>query len=838
MKLKNKFILIFLLLLLLILGSGLGYIIYVDIINNQNLFFDITFYLLVAALIIILILIILNFPSKRNSNYIKKLENRVNLWNTISYKVKGAGETAFNKLPIGVMVLDNNYRIVWANNYCQEILNSSLREKSLKELHNGDLYEEFKKAEKNSDNKYTSEVSLYKQTFSLEILKEEHIIYLRNITEEKEINVLYNNRTLAFGYINIDNLEESIADLDVQSKSDCKAQILSTIISYAEKFNGYVQALSDSRYIFMSNKEYLDKMNEDKFSILDTIKTVLRTTKAFHITLSIGIGCSKTLNIVELTNLAQDMLELALNRGGDQAIVNIDGEIRSYGATTDPVRKESKVEIRFRYQELQDLILNSSKVFTTGHSYQDADAFASSLAMYNLALALGREAYIILDSTNLDKTVTRVYDDIKVQHRALFEHIITPDKAVELNDDKSLLLIVDCQAESQLFEKFRNKLSYFKTIGIIDHHRKNESGTIANPKFYYSEPAASSCVELIFTLLEFYPEELPFSSSEATWMLLGMVVDTNNFTYRTSSTTFEIAAILNRYQANLGVVKEYLKEDMATKVMRNKLVSKVEIYNDSVGIVAQEPNDDGNYEVVDSETISKVSDDVLTIKRIKLSITLGYVEIANKKRIKISARSLGDVNCQVIAEKLNGGGHLTAAAAVLDEKVSMEDAVLRVKSAINQVVTKMDKASVILLEDVKPYGKEGDIKELSSLEANEMISKNQAILATPDNLKIYEEEKKERQTIFNVSVKRLETAKANLEAKPIKLFIKTSEEGNLLERVSTKLLVDELSRIAGYPIDSRSITLDNPIEKLGSYDIEVKLGKNIIAFVNLQIIEK
>ena len=144
MKLKNKFILIFLLLLLLILGSGLGYLIYVDITNNQNLFFDITFYLLVAALIIILILIILNFPSKRNSNYIKKLENRVNLWNTISYKVKGAGETAFNKLPIGVMVLDNNYRIVWANNYCQEILNSSLREKSLKELHNGDLYEEFK----------------------------------------------------------------------------------------------------------------------------------------------------------------------------------------------------------------------------------------------------------------------------------------------------------------------------------------------------------------------------------------------------------------------------------------------------------------------------------------------------------------------------------------------------------------------------------------------------------------------------------------------------------------------------------------------------------------------
>ena len=828
MKKNSKLIIILLLILLLILGSTIGYHVYDAIVNNATLL-TIEFYGLCGGLLFIIFLIIFQFPSKRNASYVKKLENRLNLWNTISYKVKGAGETAFNKLPIGVLIIDNNHQVVWSNTFAQEATMSDLKDKSIEEIANGILYEELLNAGKVNEDKYLVTREIFDQIYSIEILKNDKIIYLRNITEEKNTKDLYHNSTLAFGFINIDNVEESIADLDVQSKSDCKAAILSNIILWAEKFNGYVQALSDSRYILMCTLENLEKMMLEKFDILDNIKLVLKTTKAFHITLSMGIACERNISIVELTNLAQDMLELALSRGGDQVMIRLNGVNHAFGAKTDPIRKESKVEIRYKYQELESLILKSSKVFSIGHKRQDADAFASALIIYNLVQALGKESYIILDEESIDDTVKRVYSDIKLQHETILKHIITPEEALQKADANTLFLAVDFQAEAQLFDSLKGRMSTFKNIGIIDHHRKNESGTINNAKFYYSDPAASSCVELIFTLLEFSEAELVISSSEATWMMLGLVVDTNNFTYRTTSTTFEVASILNRYQANVGAVKEYLKESKDEKILRNKLLSNLEVYKDIVGIIAQK-----EYREVSSELISKVSDEALTITGIKLAVTLGYI---TKDKIKLSARSLGDVNCQVIVEKLGGGGHLTAAAAVM-ENVAMDDAVLRVKSAIDQVLVVAAKTKILLLEDIKAIGKKGEIIELPTHTANEYIEGSHAVLASTDNIRIFEEEKQEKAAAEEIEKQQAKDIKAKLEANPIKIYVKVGENGNLLTSINTKIIGPEIDKVAGTTIDRKKIIIDQEIDKLGSYEIIVNIDKNIEAKVILYIIEK
>ena len=827
MKRKIRLSTILLILLVLIIGAIFGYLTY-----QQN-YLTFEYIATGVSLIVCIFLFISSLPSKRNSEYVQKLEDRLSLWNTISYKVKGAGETAFSELPIGVIVLDNNYRVVWSNNLAQKATVNNLKDKQLKEIANGILYDAFVKVENNDHavERQVSIVELFDTIYEIEILKNERIIYLRDISKEKKINDLYHNHTLAFGYINLDNLEECLADLDVQSKSDYKAQLLTAIISWANRFNGYVQALSDSRFILMLNRENLIKMMNDKFSILDDIKLIVKTTKSFYITLSIGVACYD-IPIVEITNMAQEMLELAFNRGGDQVVINIDNEIETFGAKTDPVHKESKVEIRFKYQELEDLITNASNVFCVGHKYQDADAFGSCMAMYSLAQALGKEVFIILDEKEIDNTVSQVYEDVKKQHPTIYSHIVSSEKALTMVDDRSLLIILDCQAQSQLFNNLKGKISSFKNIGIIDHHRKNESGTIDNPSFYFSDPAASSCVELIFTLLEFSNAELQISSSQATWMMLGMIVDTNNFTYRTSSTTFEIASILNRYQANIVAVKEYLKEDKNEKLLRNKFLSNVEIYNEVAGIVVQK-----EYEPVAGELISKVSDDALSIRGLKVALTCGYIKDNNTIKIKISARSLGEINCQMIMEKLGGGGHLTSAAVTLDNR-TMEDVVAELKRVLDTVLVASLTTRVLLLTDIRGKGKAGELVEYPTTQANQVINSGLAIIATLENVRIYEEEKKERAAAEKAKKQESILLKKRLEEKPFKIYVDTNEDGALIESVSTKSIGDVIESSINERIDRRKIEITTPIDKLGSYNVEVKLDEEIDAVVKIYVIEK
>ena len=316
MKRKSNISLIFLVIASLLASVTLALLI---INQGKNVINDISFYVICGALFSLIIAVIVSFSNRKNHLYIETLENRLDLWNTISYKVKGAGETAFRDLPIGVIVLDNAYKVKWSNPIVQKMLMSGLKEKNLKEIANSKIYEFIKDIEEEeiTDDVIIREIELFKKIYQIIFVQSVRIVYLTEITSFVDLKTQYANRTVAIGYINVDNLEEALSDLDVQGKSECQGKITGAIVKWAEKFKAYVRAFSDSKFMLMTNYSQLIKMMEDNFAILDEIKLILKTTKAVHVTLSMGVAC-EDLHIKELSDLAEDQLELALNRGGDQ----------------------------------------------------------------------------------------------------------------------------------------------------------------------------------------------------------------------------------------------------------------------------------------------------------------------------------------------------------------------------------------------------------------------------------------------------------------------------------------------------------------------------------------
>lgn len=824
MKNISKLAITFLLISLFVTTLGIAYLVYN---YNLNVFTNVLFYILSLIEIGLVLTLIFVFGNHKNSQYVKTLENRLSLWNTISYKVKGAGETVFNDYPIGVLVLDNGYNIKWSNKKAKDIVENHLQEKGLKSIANSKIYDFVLENENNEEKVVSSQIVLAKKIYSIEFIRDLRIIYLTDITEFVNINNKYRLRTLAVGYINVDNLEESLSELDVQTKADYKGRISGAIVKWAESFGAFIRAFSDSKFILMTDHEHLELMMENNFSILDDIKLLLKTTRAVHITLSIGIACDD-LSVDKLSTEAEYQLELSLNRGGDQASVKFGNKVSFFGAKTEPTRKESKVELRYYYHKLEKIMKSSSTIFCMGHKYQDADSFGSVIAVYNLAVALGKKAYIIFDENMIDATVKKVYDDVKKYHQTLHKVFITPNKAVELANSKSLLMIVDCQSENQIFLSSK-QLMAFKNIGVIDHHRKNDQGTIEDTAFYYSEPAASSCVEVIFTLLEYSEFELSISENEATWMLLGMVVDTNNFVYRTSDITFEIAAKLTKLQANMGKVKEYLKEKREEKLLRSTFIADVESYRGNVAIAIQSDNTE-----LEAPTLAKVSDDLLSIEGFILAVTVGYTKGGD---IRLSARSLGKVNCQVLMEKLGGGGHMTAAATVIKES-TMAEVKERLKNAIDQVLKNEEIGKVILTQDVKGKGKKGEILSFEPDQIKSLLKNNQAIEANTENIRLLEQEKQEEKEALELQLREYYAKKEKIESTIFKIEIGLDKDGHMLDVVTPKTIADALSVELKEKIDKRKVTLDCVISVFGTYEAQLQLSKDIYATVTLQIIEK
>ncbi|MEH6850783.1 DHH family phosphoesterase [Bacillus pseudomycoides] len=579
-------------------------------------------------------------------------------------RVKKVSNEAFNQMPIGILLYNKDYGIDWANPY----LSSCLGQHALAGWHLYDLSEAlllFTKGETANDI-----VSLNNRKFRVFARKEEKLIYFFDVTEQTEIEKMYEDQRTVLAVIYLDNYDEVTQGLDDQLRTNITSHVTSLLNEWAVKHGAYLKRASSERYFVVLNESILTQMEKGKFDILDQVRE--ETSKRnIPLTLSVGVG-SGDLSLVELGSMAQSGLDLALGRGGDQvAIKQATGKVKFYGGKTNPVEKRTRVRARVISHALKDLVLESSNIIIMGHRAPDMDAIGAAIGILKVTQLNEREGYIVLDENDSDKGIKRLMDEVK-QHEELWSRFITPQQALEFANDDSLLVVVDTHKPSMVMEK--RLLDKIENVVVIDHHRRGED-FIEDPLLVYMEPYASSTAELVTELLEYQPKRLKMNMLEATALLAGIIVDTKSFTFRTGARTFDAASYLRSHGADTILVQKLLKEDMAHYLQIAKTIRNAYIYKN--GIAIAKVDGDGVYDQV---LIAQSADTLLTMTGVIASFVIAQ---RGEKVIGISGRSLGEVNVQLIMENLGGGGHLTNAATQIQD-ISIDEAEANLKSIINE----------------------------------------------------------------------------------------------------------------------------------------------------------
>jgi c-di-AMP phosphodiesterase-like protein len=420
------------------------------------------------------------------------------------------------------------------------------------------------------------------------------------------------------------------------------------------------------------NENILIKLEKGKFSILDEVREQT-TVQNISLTLSIGIG-SGVPSLTELGDLAQSSLDLALGRGGDQvAIKQTNGKVKFYGGKTNPMEKRTRVRARVISHALTEIISESDKVIIMGHKYPDMDSIGSAIGILKVAQVNEKEGFIVLDQNEIDTGVQRLIQEVK-QHSDLWSRFITREEALEISTDDTVLIVVDTHKPSLVIdEKLLNKVD---NVVVIDHHRRGEE-FIKDPLLVYMEPYASSTAELVTELLEYQTKRLKMNMIEATSLLAGIIVDTKSFTLRTGSRTFDAASYLRSKGADTILVQKFMREDIDHYVKRSKIIQNTNMLKDGIAIAKSDPDSEDYFDQV---IIAQTADTLLAMSGVVASFVLAR---RNEHTIGISARSLGDINVQLIMEALDGGGHLTNAATQL-EHVSLLEAEERLNHAIEE----------------------------------------------------------------------------------------------------------------------------------------------------------
>ena len=621
--------------------------------------YSLIIYLLIGLLIFAFYNIQREKSVEHTERYISKLTNRI----------KDSSEKGINKFPIGIVVIDENKNIEWANNF----ISKNIKVAEIKGMSILELMPEIKDLfdlETPVDNQF----EIFGKHYKVNYQKDSGYIYFFDITESKVVMQRFRDTRPIILNLSIDNYEDVYDSLEDEVASRLDATVVIALTDWAKKNSIYLKRIDDDRFIGLLNVKDLKKIEKEKFQILDTIRNLKEEFDA-PITLSIGVGMGTDF-LPELGELAKSSLDLALGRGGDQvAMKDVDGTIRFYGGKTNPQEKRTRIKARVVSNALADIVNDSDKVIVMGHKRPDFDAVGACVGIYTFSKFLGKECYIILNDSDRDETIQKVMFEIDSLDEQLSKVFVDSDEAWELMTPQTTLIVVDTSDASRVIDAAI--LSKANKKVIIDHHRRGED-IITNPLLTYIEPYASSASELIAELIEYQTKIEKISPIAATVMLGGIVVDTQNFSIRTGSRTFDAAAYLRSNGADPTKVKTILKEPF------ENFMNRVEIINNSIQkspeiIMAKAPEDKYYTNVM----LAQSADLLLTLKGIECSFAIGYLE---EGKVGISARSLGKVNVQLIMEELGGGGHLANAATQI-EGVNLNEALERLNDAIDKITS-------------------------------------------------------------------------------------------------------------------------------------------------------
>ena len=478
------------------------------------------------------------------------------------------------------------------------------------------------------------------------------------------------SQSLVVGFIYLDNYDEALESVEDVRRSLLIALIDRKVNKYFASLDGIVRKLEKDKYLVIIRKEALLAMKEARFDILEEIKTV-NIGNEMAVTASIGMGLdSQTYS--QNCEYARTAIDLALGRGGDQAVIKTPQSIVYYGGKSQQVEKNTRVKARVKAQALQEIIATKDRVLIMGHRLPDADAIGSAVGISCIARAMDKKAHIVINESIA--SVKPLLDLFKDKNVYGDDFIINSSQALELAGNNTVLAVVDVNKPS--ITECPELSKECKTVVVLDHHRQG-SEVIENATLSYVEPYASSACEMVAEVLQYVGGNVKVRSNEADCMYSGIIIDTNNFTAKTGVRTFEAAAFLRRCGADVTRVRKMFRDDAKEYKAKAEAVRNAEIYKNAYAI-AKCPA-----EGLESPTVvgAQASNELLNINGIKAS----FVITDYQNKIYISARSIDEVNVQIIMERLGGGGHMNIAGAQL-ENVNAQQAVEIIKDTINTML--------------------------------------------------------------------------------------------------------------------------------------------------------
>ena len=473
------------------------------------------------------------------------------------------------------------------------------------------------------------------------------ILHFTDVTEYEELQKRYKDEKVYMMLVNVDNFDELTSSAG-EIESTITANIDKLLRNWAAEMEAMIVRYKDSLYeLVITNKNY-EALVEDKFSILDKARNI-ETNADFPVTLSIGLGIGGK-SLVELDDFAQEALDMALGRGGDQAVVKNGSNFEYYGGSTQSVEKSNKGKSRIIGHALATLMEQSSRIFIMGHKNPDMDSFAAAVGISRLAKTVGKDAYIILGEYN--ETMIDMVADAKKTGDYEF---VTGERALGLVEENSLVVVVD--THRRMLVESIELVDQVERLAIIDHHRKAED-VLTNPTLSYLESYASSASELVTEILQYRLDKKALSRYEADVLMAGIMLDTNRFAVKAGVRTFEAASWLRRAGADLSRVRRYFQESPDSFINRANGIVNARILEDGIAMSICEGHSI-NTQIINSQ----VADELLTIKGTTASFVAGRNE---EGQTVVSARSLGNMNVQTIMEHFGGGGHMNTAGTKTD----------------------------------------------------------------------------------------------------------------------------------------------------------------------------
>ncbi len=784
------------------------------------IFLGLSFLFVILATVFIML-----FISKKYLKKIKGLEDQVDTLNNSGYHIKEAGDIAFNNLPIAILVYDSHYKITWGNAFAKQIFKTNFLNDDIIDM-DINLYNLLK--EQTQKFVYKKDDDYYDVTS----YPDNNLLFFFPATEREKLQQKYNARTTAVGIIKIDNLEESLNIYSVQEASQIRGEFLGVISDLAQNYKASLQKIDDDKMLFITNKESLESIVNNKFECFNQVRDIANRNH-LKTSMSMGFACFDK-SSSEVVSLAQSSVDLAERRGGDQAVINIEGEeIKYFGGKIDALEKESRVKESTNARELRSAIEKASTIYITGHRYPDADCIGSMLGALRMALSLGKNnVRVVLDSTNTDKISARMLSVLAEEEPEIFKHFVSIDdvdiKKTEYDNESVLLIICDTQGPKimcypVLYELIGNRF-------VIDHHRAGEPA-FENCKTLYVDTGASSAVEMICEMLPFFNKDLKLNKYEATLMLAGIFIDTNSFVFNTRTRTFEVASVLKNAGADMMSVRKLIRDSYDTEKYIANAFIKAEIYEQDFAISKLE-------DVIDDRSLlARISDKLITIDSVKAGFTIA---LNNEGAVCVSARSIDDFNVQAIMEELGGGGHKNAAATQIKD------------SSINEMCEKLKKilyrekisntkedvtVEVILLEDVKGKGKKDSIIKVANGYANYLFNSKLAIPATDENKKNLDAKKAEDEQIEQNKIKTHERLKKEIDGKSIDVYIKFGQDGKAFGHITTKQICDEFEAQTGIHLDKKKVSIPQDINFIGKFKATVNLYKDINASFDVNVLE-